>query len=121
MNAAPDDQSQRLRQLLAEADSREQQARNRLAEVRSLQQGQSADDEHDPDGVPVSFEWSKAQAMLEQAVAERERLQRAVDAAARGAYGVCAVCGREIDARRLAARPDATLCIECARAQELQR
>lgn len=112
------DRQSQLRRLLDEALSLEQRARDRLADVRALQQGQSADDEHDPDGVPVSFEWSKAQAVLKQAVAQREQLQRALDGAAAGSYGICASCGREIDARRLAARPDATLCIECARAAE---
>jgi DnaK suppressor protein len=32
-----------------------------------------------------------------------------------GTYGVCARCGREIGASRLAALPSATTCVACAR------
>lgn len=35
-----------------------------------------------------------------------------------GAYGTCERCGRPIGAERLEALPYATLCIECARAEE---
>ncbi|HZS01518.1 MAG TPA: TraR/DksA C4-type zinc finger protein [Chloroflexota bacterium] len=35
-----------------------------------------------------------------------------------GTYGVCAECGKPIDPERLRARPEATLCIECARQKE---
>ena len=40
---------------------------------------------------------------------------------AAGQYGICAECGRPIPKARLAARPHATLCIECQRAREGQR
>ncbi|KTE76032.1 TraR/DksA family transcriptional regulator [Sphingopyxis sp. A083] len=32
-----------------------------------------------------------------------------------GSYGICTSCGKEISAERLAAKPEAALCIECAR------
>jgi DnaK suppressor protein len=35
-----------------------------------------------------------------------------------GTYGVCAICGGEIGAARLAAYPATTLCLECQRDQE---
>jgi len=35
-----------------------------------------------------------------------------------GTYGTCVNCGREIPAERLAARPWATLCIDCQRLEE---
>lgn len=35
----------------------------------------------------------------------------------KGAYGICQQCGGAIDQARLAAWPDASLCIACARAQ----
>ena len=54
-------------------------------------------------------------ALLEQA---RRRLAD-VDAAIRnvegGIYGICETCGRPIAAERLAARPAARTCIDCAR------
>ncbi|MBK5099647.1 MAG: TraR/DksA C4-type zinc finger protein [Desulfobacteraceae bacterium] len=35
-----------------------------------------------------------------------------------GVFGICEECDREISVERLKARPIATLCIECKRAQE---
>jgi DnaK suppressor protein len=51
-----------------------------------------------------------------------ERLLAEIEGAlgriADGTYGICAVCGRPIDAERLEAVPYATLCIDDRRAQE---
>ena len=35
-----------------------------------------------------------------------------------GRHGVCQMCGKEISARRLKARPSAILCLECKKKQE---
>ncbi|MEO7001362.1 MAG: TraR/DksA family transcriptional regulator [Ktedonobacterales bacterium] len=48
----------------------------------------------------------ESRSMLEQVNAALARLDA-------GAYGICARCGKEIGARRLAALPYVTLCIEC--------
>ncbi|HEY3062803.1 MAG TPA: TraR/DksA C4-type zinc finger protein [Chloroflexota bacterium] len=55
------------------------------------------------------------QRMLEREVAQVEEAQRA---RASGTYGTCHECGREIPAERLAARPAATLCVDCQRQRE---
>lgn len=48
-----------------------------------------------------------------------EREQSQIDAALRaretGTYGVCARCAQKIPSDRLAARPEATYCVECQR------
>jgi RNA polymerase-binding transcription factor DksA len=49
------------------------------------------------------------------------QLQAAIRARERGTYGVCQDCGRAIPAERLAARPEATLCLECQRRMETGR
>jgi RNA polymerase-binding transcription factor DksA len=75
----------------------------------------NADDEHDPEGATIAFERQQVAALLESA---RQRLADAEAALARresGGYGVCEVCGRPIAAERLAARPAARTCIDCAR------
>jgi DnaK suppressor protein len=75
----------------------------------------NADDEHDPEGATIAFERQQVAALLEQA---RRRLADVDDALARAAagdYGRCAECGRQIAAERLAARPQARTCIDCAR------
>jgi DnaK suppressor protein len=75
----------------------------------------NADDEHDPEGATIAFERQQLAALLEQA---RRRLDEAEAALARrdaGDYGICETCGRPIGAERLAARPAARTCIDCAR------
>ena len=75
----------------------------------------NADDEHDPEGATIAFERQQVAALLASA---RQRLAD-VDAAlarrAEGTYGVCESCGRAIAPERLAARPAARTCIDCAR------
>jgi DnaK suppressor protein len=77
---------------------------------------EAADDEHDPEGSTLSSDWSRIAGLRD---ATRERLD-AVDRALRrmddGTYGRCLRCGRPIAPERLEARPEAELCIDCARA-----
>ena len=46
-----------------------------------------------------------------------EQTDRALEKLAEGSYGRCEVCGEEIPAGRLRARPDSVLCLEHAAAQ----
>jgi len=58
------------------------------------------------------------QELLEREAAQvREALRRREQ----GTYGICQECGRQISAQRLQARPEATLCIDCQRRQEVGR
>lgn len=43
------------------------------------------------------------------------QIERALEKIRQGTYGYCDVCGREIDPRRLAARPESSRCIDHAR------
>jgi DnaK suppressor protein len=75
----------------------------------------NADDEHDPEGATIAFERQQVVALLDQA---RRRLADVESALARreaGGYGICETCGRPIAPERLAARPAARTCIDCAR------
>ena len=75
----------------------------------------NADDEHDPEGATIAFERQQVAALLDQT---RRRLADVDAALARreaGDYGVCETCGRPIAPERLAARPAARTCIDCAR------
>lgn len=44
-----------------------------------------------------------------------ERVERALAKLADGSYGTCDVCGAQIPAPRLEARPESTVCVSCAR------
>lgn len=84
-------------------------------EVVAASKASNADDEHDPEGATIAFERQQVAALLEQA---RRRLADVDAALARrdaGNYGRCQTCGRRIGAERLAARPAARTCIDCAR------
>ncbi|MGV8073332.1 MAG: RNA polymerase-binding protein DksA [Syntrophobacteraceae bacterium] len=56
-------------------------------------------------------------------IRDRERkliskIREALDRIEEGTFGLCELCGDEIGADRLNARPVTTLCIECKRKQE---
>jgi RNA polymerase-binding transcription factor DksA len=46
---------------------------------------------------------------------EAEQVEAALHARETGTYGVCQRCGKQIPPERLAARPEATLCVDCQR------
>jgi RNA polymerase-binding transcription factor DksA len=46
---------------------------------------------------------------------EERRIEEARHALAAGTYGTCQACGRQIDADRLAAVPEAVRCLDCQR------
>ncbi len=47
-----------------------------------------------------------------------KKIEKALKKIEEGTYGICEMCGAEIDEKRLEARPEATLCIDCKKAQE---
>ncbi len=82
-----------------------------LAEAAS---SAGTDDEHDPEGATLAFERQHAAALLEAAREQVAAVGVALERLAEGRYGVCDRCGRPIGQDRLAARPAARTCIECA-------
>jgi DnaK suppressor protein len=72
------------------------------------------DDEHDPEGSTVAFERAQVVALITQARAHLDELDRALARLAAGNYSVCEQCGGEIASERLAARPAARTCFDCA-------
>jgi DnaK suppressor protein len=74
----------------------------------------NADDEHDPEGATIAFERQHIAALLSQARDQLSQVDNAISRLDVGRYGTCEKCGRPIGAERLAARPTATTCIDCA-------
>ncbi|MCH1882548.1 TraR/DksA C4-type zinc finger protein [Agrococcus sp. ARC_14] len=91
------------------------QADAQLAELRSMRAGISDDDEHDPDGVSLSSEWSRLEGLRQTQLEALAAIDEAAARLERGEDTTCSVCGRPIAPARLEARPDATTCIDCAR------
>ncbi|GAA1438872.1 TraR/DksA C4-type zinc finger protein [Leifsonia poae] len=76
--------------------------------------GESADDEHDPEGPTLSYEWSRLQALRGETADDIVAVDAALARIEEGTYGRCMRCDRMIGVERLRARPTAELCIACA-------
>ena len=103
--------------LLAERDRARERAAaldREFAGIADAAGGSGTDDEHDPEGATLAFERQHAAALLEAAREQVAALDAALGRLAAGRYGVCDRCGRPIGEARLAARPAATACIQCA-------
>lgn len=105
----------------ASIEARRQEALARLADIelelsalRRTREGLSDDDEHDPDGVPLSSQWSRLEGLRRNTLERLAAISDAHSRSSRGEGGRCRTCGRPIAPARLAARPEATTCIDCA-------
>lgn len=72
------------------------------------------DDEHDPEGVTLSSEWSRIQGLIEAARVEEALVHDALARWDAGTYGRCLTCGSAIPLARLEIRPFADRCVPCA-------
>jgi len=89
-------------------------AHQAVLEIRRLRVDRSDDDEHDPEGVPLSGELAR---LVGKYHAAQERVHQVQDALVNldaDRYGVCVRCGGPIAPGRLEARPTATRCVRCA-------
>lgn len=87
-----------------------------LRELVLSRESANDDDEHDPEGVTLSSEWSRLSGLAEAARAELAETDAALGRWDAGTYGVCARCGGPIPIERLEVRPFATRCVPCASA-----
>ena len=110
MSDAPEARTARRAELAAELLEVEGQ----LVELRALRERQHDDDEHDPDGVSLSSEWSRLEGLHRSVAASLAAIDLAIERDAQGIGGLCAACGEPIAPARLEARPEATTCIRCA-------
>lgn len=88
----------------------------RLDDVRAAR-GDWTDEEHDPEGFSLTFEWQHAEGQHAAAVAELRALDAAEAQFAAGGYGICTRCGMLIPASQLELRPARTECVPCADAR----
>lgn len=100
----------RRREVLVQLTAIEQE----LAALRRTREGLSDDDEHDPDGVPLSSQWSRLEGLRQTKLKTLASIDDARSRWARGEDGRCSSCGGPIAPARLVARPEATTCIDCA-------
>jgi len=104
----------RLLALRRETEAELRASGERIDAMTAARADTNSDDEHDPEGATIGFEWSQADALR---VALRRRIAEVDDALARiaaGTYGFCAVCGEPIAPARIEARPTTDRCIRHA-------
>lgn len=105
-----------LRAFREHAEKRALAAEAMLAELTHARESSNDDDEHDPEGVTLSSEWSRLTGLADAARAEVHHADAAIERWQLGTYGICVRCGRAIPPARLDARPFAEQCVPCAEA-----
>jgi RNA polymerase-binding transcription factor DksA len=65
-------------------------------------------------GDPSIYEWEMCLALKQRAENKARSLEVALRKAEEGDYGICEVCGTQIDPARLAILPHTKRCINCA-------
>ncbi len=85
-----------------------------LVEIRRLRADRTDDDEHDPEGSPLSSEWARLDGLRRSAQQRTADVEAALQNLAGGHYGTCLRCGEPIAPGRLEALPTATRCVRCA-------
>lgn len=85
----------------------------RLSDVR-VARGEWTDEEHDPEGFALTFEWQQAEGASTEHRRELSELDAAEARVRAGSYGVCTVCGLPIPDPQLELRPARTTCVACA-------
>src|SRR6478735_12284547 len=85
-----------------------------LDDLRRQRADRFDDDEHDPEGLPLSGEDARLDGLRRAAERRIVEVDAALTHAKAGMYGVCLACGGPITPGRLEARPTATRCVACA-------
>jgi RNA polymerase-binding transcription factor DksA len=85
-----------------------------LDDLRRQRADRFDDDEHDPEGLPLSGEFSRLDGLRRATRLRITEVDAALANADAGRYGICLGCGLPIPPGRLEVRPTATLCVACA-------
>ena len=85
------------------------------ANLIAASESSNADDEHDPEGATIAFERAQLASIMTRIRQTVADLRQALSDIDDGGYGICDDCGEPISPARLAIRPQARLCITCAR------
>jgi len=85
-----------------------------LVSFRSDRANAADDDEHDPDGMPLSAVWQRLESRKERLLAQIRETGSAMRSMSDGTYGVCEICSLPIPPARLEIRPTTRRCVTCA-------
>lgn len=102
-----------LMTLREEVEERAETLEAALKDLIGDRAGSNDDDEHDPEGVTLSAEWSRLSGLAHSARTELAEVDSALERWRAGGYGICTSCGSEIPDERLEVRPFAKQCVPC--------
>ena len=116
-----DPRSEVMTQMSSERERLEQALEETLAEIEQLNMrlADKADYGIGKGGSTI-YEWEFNLALRQSLEAKAKSIRAALRKMQDGNYGMCEVCGQEIDAERLAVLPHTTLCIKCAQTRRLK-
>ncbi|NLK00657.1 MAG: transcriptional regulator [Clostridia bacterium] len=77
-------------------------------------------DNHPADIGDELYERSKDLSLRDNAVITVNKIDEALEAMEEGKYGLCKMCGKDIDEDRLSLLPESLMCVECSREKERQ-
>ena len=96
-----------------------------LAQIADLEKRAAGEDAgvrvyDDVHGEPetATYERERVLSLLDNSRDLVEQVDIALEKISNGTYGICASCGKAIEAARVKALPHATLCISCKRREE---
>ena len=78
----------------------------------------SATDDDSADAAADIYERGKIISLIANLESKIHSLDRALELAAEGSYGICEKCGKPIPFERLQIMPETTLCVNCASERE---
>ncbi len=98
----------------------EQEREHTLTELEHLRAELRAELEHDDidDMASDLIERDKTYALILTLERKLKDIEHAIEQTQTVGYGICEICGKEIDPERLEIFPEATLCVDCKRATE---
>ena len=102
---------------LAVLEQQREQALNELNHLREDLKAELEPEDID-DAAPDLIERDKMQALIITLERRNEGIDHAIRQAQEIGYGVCELCGKEIEPERLEIFPETTLCINCKRESE---
>ena len=99
----------------------EQERKTTLKKLENLRQELKNSAERSADETDIdTYEREKTLALARTLERKLASLDRAIEMARNGTYGICERCGARIDPARLEILPEATLCLKCQREYERQ-
>ncbi len=113
--------SEVVTQMSSDRERLEQELEETLAKIEQL--NKKLEDKADygiGKGGSTIYEWEFNLALRQSLEAKAKSIKAALRKMQDGDYGICEVCGQEIDAERLAVLPHTTLCIKCAQTRRLK-